>query len=487
MNIVVVQTNPIAGNLRENLEDIKARYEEAKKAGAELVIFSGEALCGYPYGSLATNKEFSKAAISKISEFASNCELPVLLSCLGNILFLNEGHCSFVKDSFCFKDKIFAVRFNDKFYQVECLADTTIEADYNIILSAIPYVYDEFISLNNILSDFAKGNNLTTIFANQVGCNEGKINVGQSRIYSRKGELISQAKSFESDIISIEEPKLVKNFESQEEAWFDSLVFGVRDFMKKINSKRIVLGLSGGMDSALVATIAKEAVGAENVLAVLMPSPYTSQLSYDDAYELANNLDIRAELISIKDLMLKYEDSLSPIFKDMPKDLTEENIQSRIRGVLLMAIANKHGYLLLNTGNKSELSVGYCTLYGDTCGALSPIADLYKTQVFDLARFINKQKAKELIPISIITKAPTAELRENQKDEDSLPSYEVLDAILKHIIEGKELEFMHNQSEVDRVKKLFSGAEFKRRQVPPLLKLSSYDLGEYKIPMTAVL
>jgi NAD+ synthase (glutamine-hydrolysing) len=261
---------------------------------------------------------------------------------------------------------------------------------------------------------------------------------------------------------------------------YKALVLGISDYFRKMGFKQAILGLSGGIDSALVYTLAVQALGKENVLGVLMPSPYSSDHSISDSLQLAANLGAKTEIIPIENVFSQFQSSLSKQFSGLPENLTEENLQARIRGVLLMAMSNKFGYILLNTSNKSEVAVGYGTLYGDMCGGLSVIGDVYKTQVYKLCKFINQYE--EIIPLNILTKEPSAELRPNQKDSDSLPDYDLLDKILHAYIEERKgpEELVHLGFEkplVDRVLKLVNTNEYKRFQTPPILRVTSKALG----------
>ncbi|RMD71703.1 MAG: NAD+ synthase, partial [Cyanobacteria bacterium J149] len=276
---------------------------------------------------------------------------------------------------------------------------------------------------------------------------------------------------------------------TKEEEIYQALVLGVKDYAKKCGFKQAIIGLSGGIDSALVATIAVSALGKNNVLGVLMPSPYSSAHSITDAEQLVNNLGIKSETLPIQEIMKSYDSTLHPLFKNTEFGIAEENLQSRIRGTLLMAIANKFGYLLLSTGNKSEMAVGYCTLYGDMNGGLAVIADLPKTQVFSLCHWLNQEK--EIIPHNILTKPPSAELKPDQKDQDSLPPYEILDDILERYINHHqsvtEIENSgHDLDTINKVIKLVVRAEFKRKQAPPGLKITDRAFGTgWKMPIAS--
>jgi len=269
----------------------------------------------------------------------------------------------------------------------------------------------------------------------------------------------------------------------------DALILGLRDYFHKSGFKKAVLGLSGGLDSALVAALACEALGADNVLAILMPSVYSSDHSIKDAMDLVNNTGCKHYIVPIKDIANAYEDSLAPLFKGLQLDTTEENIQARARAVILMAVSNKFGNILLNTSNKSEAAVGYGTLYGDMAGSISVIGDVYKSKAYDLARYINRER--DIIPINTIEKAPSAELRPDQKDSDSLPEYELLDQILFELIENERtasevVAMGFEKSLVERVSKLVNNAEFKRFQAPPILRVSPKAFGPGRqIPLVA--
>jgi NAD+ synthetase len=279
--------------------------------------------------------------------------------------------------------------------------------------------------------------------------------------------------------------------ECEDEEIWNALVLGVGDYVRKCGFGKIVLGLSGGIDSALVAAIASAAIGKENVLGVLMPSPYSSDHSVKDALKLAENLGIQTQILPIGDLMQVYDKTLEPLFAGTSFGIAEENIQSRIRGNLLMAIANKFGHLLISTGNKSEMAVGYCTLYGDMNGGLAAIADVPKTRVYSLCRWLNSKAESDIIPQNIITKAPSAELKPGQTDQDSLPPYDILDDILQRFIQQHQSPAQivaagHDSIVVDKVVKLVTRAEFKRRQAPPGLKITDRAFGTgWRMPIAS--
>ncbi len=384
------------------------------------------------------------------------------------------------------------------------------QVDFVVNMSASPYRVRKQKLREAMLGHSTNRYQKPIIYVNQVGGNDDLIFDGCSVVFNRAGHLIYRARAFESNLGIIEfnpvEKDLIStDFESvdlrdseDEEIW-SALVLGVKDYVGKCGFSQVVLGLSGGIDSALVAAIATAALGKENVLAILMPSPYSSEHSVTDALELAENLGINKQVVEIRDLMKSYDHSLEDLFSGTNFGVTEENIQSRIRGNLLMAISNKFGHLLLSTGNKSEMAVGYCTLYGDMNGGLAVISDVPKTRVYSLCRWLNQQAVnsnhnfygaenlqitaqKNMIPENILTKAPSAELKEDQKDQDSLPPYEVLDGILYRLVENCEslaeiIAAGYNSEVINKVVKLVMRAEFKRRQAPPGLKISERAFG----------
>jgi NAD+ synthetase len=371
------------------------------------------------------------------------------------------------------------------------------QVDLIVNLSASPYRIKKQRLREDMLSHIVNRYHIPIVYVNQVGGNDDLIFDGASVAFNHQGDVVFRADSFQADLkifdfdetkcdlISREEnrPEDLANVAGTEdtEIW-SALVLGVKDYVRKCGFRKVVLGLSGGIDSALVAAIASFAVGAENVLGVLMPSPYSSEHSVTDSLALAENLGIKTEIIPIGDLMNNYDQALANIFANTSFGIAEENIQSRIRGNLLMAIANKYGHLLLSTGNKSEMAVGYCTLYGDMNGGLAVIADVPKMRVYSLCQWLNNQSNRQMIPTNILTKPPSAELKPGQVDQDSLPEYAILDDILARFIEQSEspaqiIASGHDEKIVARVIKLVMQAEFKRRQAPPGLKISDRAFG----------
>jgi NAD+ synthase (glutamine-hydrolysing) len=424
-------------------------------------------------------------------------------------------------------------------YTINPIADLAKQGvDFTINLSASPYSVGKQHLREAMLRHSAIRYRQPVIYANQVGGNDDLIFDGNSVVFNRQGEVVCRASAFATDLVILEYCSETQDFkalpettvrplsESGDAEIWSALVLGVRDYTYKCNFSKVVIGLSGGIDSALVAAIATAALGAENVLGVLMPSPYSSDHSVQDALELAKNLGIQTQTLPIGDLMQGYDRTLADLFAGTSFGIAEENIQSRIRGNLLMAIANKFGYLLLSTGNKSEMAVGYCTLYGDMNGGLAAIADVPKTRVYSLCHWLNKGRKDEsgrmnltvnhqpspdvshsptplpsslfplpssspIIPENILTKAPSAELKPGQTDQDSLPPYDLLDDILERFIHHHQspaeiVEAGHDPATVNRVIKLVTRAEFKRRQAPPGLKITDRAFGTgWRMPIAS--
>jgi NAD+ synthase (glutamine-hydrolysing) len=388
-------------------------------------------------------------------------------------------------------------------YEVNPIEDLAyLGVDFVVNLSASPFCVGKQKLREAILNHAATKYRLPIIYVNQVGANDDLIFDGNSVVFDSNGEIIARAQAFESDLVVLEfnraKQTLVqlsglswqkKIISAENEEILAALVLGVRDYARKCGFSQVILGLSGGIDSSLVAAIATEAMGAENVLGILMPSPYSSDHSLIDAIALVNNLGIKSHQLAIAEAMSVYDQILAPLFTGTEFGVAEENIQSRIRGNLLMAIANKFGYLLLSTGNKSEMAVGYCTLYGDMNGGLAVIADVPKTRVYSLCRWLNRDR--EVIPVNVINKPPSAELKPGQLDQDSLPPYEILDDILDRIIcqhqsEPEIIQSGHDSEVVKKVIKLVARAEFKRRQAPPGLKITDRAFGTgWRMPIAS--
>ena len=386
-------------------------------------------------------------------------------------------------------------------YEINPIAElASLEVDLIVNLSASPYSVGKKQLREKILHHVVNKYQIPIIYTNQVGANDDLIFDGNSIAFSKEGNIVAHGNSFKTDltIVSIEQlqstssvvkASIAQQPESETAEIFAALVLGVKDYAKKCGFNQALIGLSGGIDSSLVAAIATEALGKDNVLGILMPSPYSSDHSITDALALVDNLGIQSQTIAIQEGMTAYDKMLDPLFANTGFGIAEENIQSRLRGGILMAIANKFNYLLLSTGNKSEMAVGYCTLYGDMNGGLAVIADVPKTKVFDLCRWLNTKQ--EIIPLNVIDKPPSAELKPGQKDEDSLPPYEILDDILERAIakNQSELEIIESGYDaeiVTKVFKLLARAEFKRRQAAPGLKITDRAFGTgWRMPIAS--
>ena len=352
-------------------------------------------------------------------------------------------------------------------------------------ISASPFWLGKRELRRDMLATIAREDKVPVVMVNQVGGNDSVLFDGSSIVLNREGQVIAQGKSFEEDLVFFDSTTLTGEMHEQlageEASAYAALVLGTRDYVRKCGFKQVIIGLSGGIDSALTAAIAVDALGGENVIGVGMPGPYSSPGSVDDARSLAEALKIRFALLPINEICASYQRTLQPVFSGLKEDVTEENIQSRARGSLLMALSNKFGAIVLSTGNKSELAVGYCTLYGDMVGGLAVISDVPKTLVYRISRYVNSRRP--VIPEATLEKPPSAELRPDQKDSDSLPPYEVLDAILEDYVEDlRSAEQIARDHSFDvelvrRVIRMIDRAEYKRQQAAPGIKISAKAFG----------
>jgi len=533
LRIALLQMNPTAGDLTGNASLIVRGVRAAQSQGADLAVTPELALMGYLPRDLLMNRGFVRRGGQALAEVAAEVKdgPPVLVgvatpnpSDMGRPLFnsallLKDGavgpafHKTLLPTYDVFdEDRYFEPAqgpqilelngrrlgisicedvWNDRdfwsrrrYHQdpIDVLARAGAEAIVN--LSASPFTAGKQLLREEMLGHLAGKYSTPLVYVNQVGGNDDLIFDGRSAAFDAHGRMFARAKGFREDVLMVDlagtaETIAEDDFEPEAEIWH-ALVLGIRDYARKTGFRKTLLGLSGGIDSALTAAIAVDAVGPENVLGVMMPSCYSSSGSVDDSAELAVNLGIQTAVLPIASIMKAYDDALADIFRGYPTDVTEENIQSRIRGNLLMALSNKFGSLLLTTGNKSEMSVGYCTLYGDMNGGLAVIADLPKMMVYRVARWRNRRHAD--IPEAILTKAPSAELRPGQTDQDSLPPYELLDQILElHIEQSQSAEEIvaqgYDEQTVRRVLRLVRIAEFKRKQAAPVLKVTSRAFG----------
>jgi len=515
MKIGIAQINTTVGALDDNINIIIDAYNKLK-AEADLIIFPELCVSSYPLIDLLDRKDF----IAKQNILIKNQILPIVKNIpiiLGAITISNNNlynsalfiHKHKIKKNYNKRLLPTYDLFNEKRYFKEGEKSKTInyknikiglsicedmwsglvnnkysinpmldlkDADIIVNISASPYTTDKDIYRHRIMKKYSKLK--TFIFVNQVGANDSVIFDGKSKVY-KNSKLIYESASFKEDIkvldLNYKNKTIIKAYNEYENI-FNALSLGIKDYFKKNNLNTAILGLSGGIDSAIVLILAANALGKDNVKPIFMPSIYTSNCSLIDCENLCANLNISLIKIPINNIFNNYKNDFLNFLNFELKDLAEENIQSRIRSCILNAYANSFkGAVLLNTGNKSELATGYCTLYGDTCGALSVIGDLYKTKVYDLAAYINKHKI--IIPENIIKKAPSAELNFNQKDEDSLGEYAVLDKLIKLYIEEyksyKSLSKLFNKEYLDKIINLINKAEFKRAQMPPILKISN--------------
>jgi len=533
MKIALSQLNYHIGNFEKNNQKIIESIQTAKSAAAELIVFAELAIGGYPAKDLLRNSAFLQQCYHSIESIAEHCQD---IACIigapvpnkdgeGKTLYnaavlIENGQVKHITkksllpdyDVFdeyryfepntyvtCvnFKGKTIALTICEDLWDDDgpnsYVGDIMLELakenpDLVINIAASPFSYTHFESRKNVLKRNVIKSNAPLIYVNQVGAHTDIIFDGRSLALNKKAEVVLELKSFGEDLQYVElknndlevDSKYTELKTSEISLIHNAVILGLKDYFQKSGFKTAVLGLSGGLDSALVAALACEALGAENVLAILMPSVYSSDHSLKDALDLVENTGCQHRIIPIKDIAAAFENSLEDTFAGRDKDTTEENIQARTRGTLLMAISNKFGNILLNTSNKSEAAVGYGTLYGDMAGSLSVIGDVYKTQAFELARYINRER--EIIPINTIVKPPSAELRPDQKDSDSLPEYEILDSVLFQLIEMEKskddvINLGFDEALVNRVYKLLCNAEFKRFQAPPILRVSPKSFG----------
>lgn len=546
MKITLAQLNYHTGNFELNTQKILDAINKAKLENADLVIFSELSVCGYPPRDFLEFNDFINLCFESVQLIANQCiGIAAIVGAptvnpkvegkdlYNSAYFLADGkvqqiiHKTLLPNYDVF-DEYRYFEPNRTFeivnYKGKKLAVTICEDLWNlsenpmyinspmdelikqnpdciINIAASPYSKVQINTRLNVLKNNAVKYNLPLLYVNHIGAQTQLIFDGGSCVLNSNGKLISQLRHFEEEIISVdlndlndlnnqnaisETPQTNQtNYQDIEQA----LVLGIKEYFRKQGFSKAILGLSGGVDSALVVCLATKALGAENVMAVMLPSQYSSDHSVSDSQKLVENLGVKSDLISIENTFAALQQTLSKQFENTEFNIAEENMQSRSRAVILMALANKFGYILLNTSNKSELAVGYGTLYGDMCGGISVIGDLYKTEVYELCEYINRNE--EIIPKNILTKAPSAELRPNQKDSDSLPDYEVLDAILNHYIEERKgpneiIALGFSEELVKRTLKMVNNNEWKRLQAPPVLRVSSKSFGPgRRMPLVA--
>jgi len=533
VKIALGQINPTVGDFSRNADKIIQFALRARSAGAGLIVFPELAVSGYPPLDLVERPSFVAGSRATVERIAAQTE-GIAVICgtvtpaeadsgkkvMNSAAVLREGRVDFVQSKmllptydvfdearnfaparnqhlfgFCGRQMALTIcedAWNDKrFWQRRLYGVDPVEelvrAGGNVVLniSASPFWLGKRELRREMLASIARNQKVPVAMVNQVGGNDSLVFDGSSLVIAPDGEVIAQGKSFEEDLIYFDLETLTGDMHPQvageEASAYEALVLGTRDYVQKCGFERAIIGLSGGIDSALTASIAADALGPQNVIGVGMPGPYSSAGSIADARELANNLKIRFELLSISALYDATRQTLAPVFAGMREDVTEENIQSRARGLLLMALSNKFGALVLSTGNKSELAVGYCTLYGDMVGGLAVISDVPKTLVYRLSAYANSRR--KVIPEATIEKAPSAELRPDQKDLDSLPPYDVLDAILEDYVEesrsAEQIARAHgfDTELVRRVIRMVERSEYKRQQAAPGIKITAKAFG----------
>jgi NAD+ synthase (glutamine-hydrolysing) len=549
MKIALAQLNYIIGSFDFNSNKMIHTINQAREQGADLVIFSEMAICGYPPHDLLEQKSFVEKCLHYLNKVAKHCtDIAAVVGCpsinpnsTGKILYnsafflykekVQSVHHKALLPTYDifdeyryfepgvdfqtvkFKDKIIAITICEdlwddqptentfgrtRLYNVSPMEQLARQnPDFVINIAGSPFSYTKGKIKQDIFTNHAKKHHLPLFYVNQTGAHTDLIFDGGSLVVNPKGEVYDSLKLFDEDFKIYELKDIISepcktNLSLDKpvvEKIHDALVCGIKDYFEKSGLKKATLGLSGGIDSAVTLVLAQRALGAENLRVLLLPSKYSSDHSINDAIKLAENISVKYEIIGIQPIFDSFLNELKPIFSDVPSDLTEENIQARVRGTLLMALSNKFGNILLNTSNKSEVAVGYGTLYGDMNGGISVLGDVYKTDVYKLAHFINSKK--EIIPNNIIVKPPSAELRPDQKDSDSLPEYDLLDSVLYQYIELQKtkdeiVSLGFDKQLVERVAKLVNYNEYKRFQTPPILRISSKAFGYgRKMPIVA--
>ena len=532
MKISVAQLNYHIGNYEGNLRKMLDAIQQANNEKADIICFSELATCGYPPRDFLEFDDFitlSDALIESLKEVSQHIAIvvgapsrnpvPEGKDLYNSVYFIYKGETMFVQhksllptyDVFDeyryfepgkdfgvvdFKGKKIALTICEDIWNIGnenplytiCPLDEIIKLkpDFILNVSASPFTYDHAEERMNIVKTNVDRYGIPMFYVNHVGAQTEMIFDGGSIVMSPDGNVYEELPYFEEAFRTYDLDEVLKGGRHEVQKAnkireiHDAIVLGISDYFGKLGFTKATLGLSGGIDSAVTAVLAARALGPKNVRVLLMPSTFSSDHSVNDAKKLAENLGIQYDVVPIANIYDEYVKALSPIFGDLPFNVTEENLQARTRGALLMALSNKLGYILLNTSNKSEMAVGYGTLYGDLCGGLSVIGDVYKTDVFKLAHYINSER--EIIPNNTITKPPSAELRPNQKDSDSLPDYDILDTILIQYIENQKspkdiIDMGYDENLVRRILRLVNINEFKRYQTAPVLRISSKAFG----------
>ena len=525
MRITLAQINLKIGDIKKNLEKIIDAYKKAEKENSDIIVFPELTITGYPPMDILENRNLIEDNIKALDIFKNYVKKTAAVvgfvdinnkkgkKLLNSIAFIENGKIKhiFYKNLLptydVFDEKRYFEEGND--YEVfnfkgkkilltvceDIWADTELLPDVNLYktniikkfnpdliinISASPYYYGKITERKKILKEISLNKKATIIYVNYYGAQDSLVFDGSSMIID--GNKIYQLQSFTEKIETID----INNFKNQEfeediSSLEKAIITGIKDYFEKQTLKKAILGVSGGIDSAVVSCLLSKALGSENVFGLIMPSKFTSNNSISDAVKLLNNLKIKYEIVSINDIYTSYLKTLKLDEKEI--DITIQNIQARIRANILMAYSNKYGYIVINTSNKSEIAMGYSTIYGDSCGAISPIGDVLKTDVYRLSKLINSEK--EIIPLSIINRAPTAELKPNQKDEDDLPPYKILDKVIKlYIEEQKDLKEIEKEIDpliVNQIIKRIEANEYKRKQFPLIIKVSKKTFGTGRI------
>lgn len=532
MKIAVAQLNFHVGNFESNTQKIINKIQDAKNEGVDLIVFSELAVCGYPPRDFLEFNDFINSCLDSVDEIASHTRgITVIVGApsrnetghgkplFNSAFILSEGkvqkhihktllptydifdeyryfepnrefeivEIKGVQVGIAICEDLWNVGNNPLYNQTPALALKDKGAKLIVNIAASPFSYQQDAERKEVLKENAQKTGLPIVYCNHVGAQTELIFDGGSFFMNKNGEVASQEAFFEESLIINELQISSGEFKlgsiqsgNKIQLIHDALLLGIKDYFKKLGFRKAIVGLSGGIDSAVTFALAARALGSDNVYGILMPSQYSSDHSVDDAKSLAENIGSPYDVIAIKDIYDAYDEKLKPIFNGLPFGLAEENLQARIRGVLVMAASNKFGHIVLNTSNKSEAAVGYGTLYGDMCGGLAVLGDVYKTEVFELARYINKDE--EVIPENTIVKPPSAELRPDQKDSDSLPDYDVLDAVLFEYIENRKgprelVALGYDEALVSRILKMVNINEYKRYQTPPILRVSHKAFG----------
>ncbi len=540
MKLALIQESPVVGDLAGNVKMLADSLQRASEEGAELAVCCELAISAYPPRDYLDRSEFIEAQRQALDTLAQQAAIPTLVGFIDSqlqrghlhlynaVAFLQDGkvseiiHKSLLPTYDVFDERRYfspaqerrllniggvqvgisicediwndATHWSAHRYDLDPVAELAeLGAELLINLSASPYSATKRKIRRDMLCTQARKHGVPLIVVNQVGAHDDLIFDGGSMAINGDGSVAARCAEFATDRIVIDIDIGQKTIagpmasahafddNGETQAGLDALIMGLRDYCQKCGFSSVTLGLSGGIDSALTAAIASAALGPQNVYAIALPSKYSSEHSLTDAQALAESMGIHYQVISIEDTVAAIEASLATPFAGLEQDVTEENIQARARGIILMAISNKFGHLLLNTGNKSEVAVGYCTLYGDMCGGLSVLSDIFKNEVYAMSKEVNRRAGKAVIPNSTIEKPPSAELRPGQLDQDSLPPYDILDSLLQRYLEEHEpkesLYADFAPDVVDRVLRLVSRAEFKRYQLAPGLKVRLKSFG----------